>query len=383
MVSSAVKGGFMVALCMQNVVYTLLRRYAVGVQRDGFSPSSVLLGGELMKFAVSAAKVSPQIGHAALLQRNRVMLVPAIVFWAQNLLSYVSLQRIDATAFTVCAQMKILSTAVAGVLMLNRRLCWRKWRALVLLCLAVIDVSFHSMPAEARQSRTDSRLEYAVGLGAVLLEVALSGFVNVYFERVLKSLDEGVEYTVWDRNFQLAAWSILLYCPIALRDRPPGEGLLFGWTYRTVLLAALGAGGGILVALVTKHTDAIMKTFAAAGAIVVTAVVGIVAMGQPATVGVCVGCAAAVLALFNYVEPDSEPPPPPPPPQDPAPPELPQPPGGAGAVANGHGAQAQLQQPAAKRSGLVGRRPQADLEAPAQRAVPTPSPLPHSRSPSL
>ena len=45
-----------------------------------------------------------------------------------------------------------------------------------------------------------------MGFGAVLAEVVLSGFASIYFERVLKSADE--VYSVWDRNFQLAARNI-------------------------------------------------------------------------------------------------------------------------------------------------------------------------------
>ena len=46
---------------------------------------------------------------------------------------------------------------------------------------------------------------FAIGMGAAVGDVALSGFACIWFERVLKATDE--TYSVWDRNFQLAAWS--------------------------------------------------------------------------------------------------------------------------------------------------------------------------------
>ena len=52
------------------------------------------------------------------------------------------------------------------------------------------------------------------------------------------------------------------------------DGFFAGWSFVTIMLSFLGAGGGILVALVMKHADSILKTLAVAGAIVVSTVLG-------------------------------------------------------------------------------------------------------------
>ena len=54
-----------------------------------------------------------------------------------------------------------------------------------------------------------SPYQTAIGFVAVLAEVTLSGFASIYFERVIKATN--VKLTIWDRNFQLALWSIVLY----------------------------------------------------------------------------------------------------------------------------------------------------------------------------
>ncbi len=61
-------------------------------------------------------------------------------------------------------------------------------------------------------------VEYLFGLAASFGDVVLSGFVSIYFEKVLKSKTE--TYSVWDRNFQLSFWSMLIYTPIMLYDNP-------------------------------------------------------------------------------------------------------------------------------------------------------------------
>ena len=45
-----------------------------------------------------------------------------------------------------------------------------------------------------------------VGVVAVMLEALLSGLSNVYFEKVLKS----TELSLWERNVQLAGYSLLI-----------------------------------------------------------------------------------------------------------------------------------------------------------------------------
>jgi|TARA_B110000196_G_C20938739_1_gene563568 UDP-sugar transporter A1/2/3 len=96
---------------------------------------------------------------------------------------------------------------------------------------------------------------------------------------------------VWDRNFQLAFWSASIYLPILIYDNPTNP--FVGWSYVAVchtglqprgradpgrsathtlapclgqvLCAAVGALGGVLVALSIKYTDSILKTIATTG----------------------------------------------------------------------------------------------------------------------
>lgn len=110
----------------------------------------------------------------------------------QNLLSFVALQRIDAATFSVCAQGKILSTAGFSVAFLGRKLNGLKWRSLAHMMLGVILITHASRPKETAEAAAKTLnmkvdMDYMVGVGAVLLEVSLSGFAAVYFEKVLKT----------------------------------------------------------------------------------------------------------------------------------------------------------------------------------------------------
>ena len=97
-----------------------------------------------------------------------------------------------------------------------------------------------------------------VGVLAVTLDSLLSGLATVYFEKVLKT----TKLTVWDRNLQLAFYSMLIYVPWSVIDNPANP--FKGWSAVTVIVALLGAIGGILVAMVIKYADGLAKNLATA-----------------------------------------------------------------------------------------------------------------------
>ena len=145
------------ALLMQNVGYTLLRRYSQGVLHEKYSFSELLLLAELVKLVVAAIVTAgddapsdapsgqPLRKIAWLAANSGKMLVLAAIYGGMNLLSFVAIRRITAAAFTVCAQLKILTTAACSVVFLQRKLSLTKWRALVTLALGATLVSLGTL----------------------------------------------------------------------------------------------------------------------------------------------------------------------------------------------------------------------------------------------
>lgn len=153
-----------------------------------------------------------------------------------------------------------------------------------------------------------------MGVGAVLLMVTISGFASIYFEGILKKSGDRV-LTIWERNFQLAFYSaIVLIVYLVLEENAQGtlvSYVLFqGWTVNTVLITLIQAGGGLLVAATLKYADAVLKTLATSGSIVLSAVLGCLLLGGTLDIFVGIGCLATILAIFNYTL-DTTPTPPP------------------------------------------------------------------------
>jgi len=307
---------FLVLLLIQNVAYTLLRR-AVGKAAMG-TPSSMLIMGESIKLVVSAAwTITDKTPSDAppgsrrifwLFTQGKVMAFPAFIYWCMNLLSYYSLKRIDAAMFTICAQCKILTTALFSMFFLGREINATKWRALCCLVCGVVTITEFSLQENARKHKSDAAatrerdtFEFLMGSAAVILEVTLSGFCSIYFEKVVKS--KKTQLTIFDRNVQLAIFSIILYFPQFIWD-----GWFTGWTTTTVVVSFLGAAGGILVALSVKYSDSIMKSIATSGAIVLTALFGYFFLDGPFGLPTVVGSIVTICSILNYTNAPKTPP---------------------------------------------------------------------------
>jgi len=286
---------------------------------ENVSPKEILLVGEIIKICIAGyllldnaetrAEDSSAQGTGMkrlrwLVGHSGKMFVLAMIYAAMNILSFVALQYIGAGEFTICAQLKILSTAGFSVLVLGTSLSWTKWRALtqlVLGCVLVASPNFTQTGAAvgAREGHSVALLQL-LGYGAVLTEVLLSGFASIYFERVVKSTTEVV--TIWERNFQLAIYSMIVYVAYIMYDIHTGArtSIGAGWSFLTFGVSLFGAVGGLLVAASLKHADSILKTMAAAGAIVLSTVLGHVWMDGPFGLVVCIGGISTIIAIMNY-----------------------------------------------------------------------------------
>ena len=100
-----------------------------------------------------------------------------------NILSFVAFAGIGAGEFTVCAQLKVLTTAGFSVIVLGTSLSSAKWRALALLVLGCILVA---SPTLDRGDNSKEIGSVVMGYAAVLTEVCLR-FVYIHSDIFLMS----------------------------------------------------------------------------------------------------------------------------------------------------------------------------------------------------
>lgn len=302
----------------------LARRFVVGIVHQSFSKNAVLCANEIVKMMFSLVMTSR--AHSSNLSRHLSSLirtsprmgVPALVYLVVNLISYPALARIDASTFTAISQLKVLATALFAMFMLGTKVSGRKWRTLAMMVAGVTIISLESSP-DSKHAHADivsahehgdehvsiwselADLDYLLGVACAATQTLLSGFAAIYFEKVLKA--KGSDLNVWDRNIQLAIFSIAIYFPSSFIET---EGNPFaGFTGMVWFVVFLHAAGGILVALSVLYSNSITKTVAVCGSLVLTTVLGKVLFDAPLNGVILIGCVIVILSIFSYRD-DSE-----------------------------------------------------------------------------
>lgn len=328
-----IRWSVLIILCCQNSGHALLTRYSQGILHERYSSTEVVLVGELIKITFSAYCAlctkqdsdTPGNGLMKLLWlalNARKIVVLVVLYSVGNVLAYYALARVDAAAYTVCLQLKAFTTAFFAVVFLGKNISFAKWRALILLvigCILVASPTFNRPCLTSSQQKTQeatgqnniSVTESLLGLGAVLVMVTISGFSAVYFEGMLKKTSQRI--SIWERNFQLALYSTILLLFVVISEsvytldrdvemdtRTHSMVFFRGWTINTVLITIIQAGGGLLVAATLKYADAVLKTLATAGSIVLSALFGYLLLGGVLDTFVMLGAATTILAIVNY-----------------------------------------------------------------------------------
>merc|ERR1712156_1062696 len=263
----------LVTLTGQNAVLGLSMRYARTRPGDMFISTTAVFFAELVKLLTCLGLVwnaeERSFGQwwAALdktiikqpMDTVKVM-VPSAVYLIQNNLLYVAASNLDVATYQITYQLKILTTAMFAVTMLNKKLISTQWLSLLILIAGVAMVQLSDVK-ESKSSANVAEQSKVVGFTAALSACCLSGFAGVYFEKILK----GSDVSVWMRNVQLALLSVpmgLITSYVSDGAKIADNGFFHGYDNFVWFTVAQNALGGLLVAVVVKYADNILKGFA-------------------------------------------------------------------------------------------------------------------------
>ncbi|RMZ88941.1 hypothetical protein DV736_g3836, partial [Chaetothyriales sp. CBS 134916] len=229
------------------------------------------------------------------------VLVPAVLYTLQNNLQFVAASNLDAATFQVTYQCKILTTALFAVILLEQSLSWVKWFSLLILTMGVGCVQIPS--SAANMPRIEGN--YFIGIFAVAIACLCSGLAGVYFERVLKT---GSTTSIWVRNIQLSVGCLAIAVVSTLILDGPAivqKGFFHGYSTITVFTIFMQAAGGLIVAMVIKYTDNILKGFATSLSIILSTVASVFIFNFVITIYFLIGSALVFFSTYLYSKPDT------------------------------------------------------------------------------
>lgn len=315
-VNANLKYGSLIILVIQNAGLILTIRYSRTLPGDMYISSTAVVFAELFKlitclfltfFEIKDLRKWLQYLYENILAdplSTIKVAVPSLIYVIQNNLQFVAISNLDAATFQVTYQLKVLTTAVFSVFMLRKSLAKMQWFSLVLLFFGIALVQLQ--PSQLKSKNINNKQNPFIGFMAVLVSSVCSGFAGVYFEKILKGSGVGQGGSIWLRNIQLGSFSIILGAGgMLINDgaKIQEKGLLFGYSNIVWLVIFMQAFGGLLVAVVVKYADNILKGFATSFAIILSCCISIYAFNFVLSLQFCVGTSLVMVAIYLYGRP--------------------------------------------------------------------------------
>lgn len=299
----------LVTLTLQNAALNIFMRMA-RTQSALFITSTAVTVAEMIKIITCIVIISIQEGsfrkccrsiqHQILMKPMDTLkvAVPSIVYYIQNCLIYVGATHLDAATAQVTYQLKILTTALFSVAMLSKKLHKHQWISLFILFVGVALVQL--VEIQKKTTKSSSTQSPFIGFVAILIACCLSGFAGVYFEKILKG---STEVSLWIRNIQLASFAVpfgLLQVLTTDYEEICTKGFWYGYTQLTWTVILLQALGGLLVAVVVKYSDNILKGFSTSLSIIISSVASVYLFDFQLTGQFILGAALVIGSIFLY-----------------------------------------------------------------------------------
>lgn len=232
------------------------------------------------------------------------LLIPAVMFAANNNLYHVAVRYVSPAAFTVVSNLKLPATGVASYLLLRRPPSRRQWAALALLTVGcmLVDADKHvaALFGEASAGVSSRSSHSLMGLLLTTVYCCGSALANVATEKVQKrsaALDVPSQAT----NVVLYSFGAAVNCAAAVAtgvDVHPAAVwavLQAPWVGSVVLVASVL---GLLISEVCRRWSTLVKVYLGAGASVLSACISLAMGGDDGySPGLLFAVAVVVVAL--------------------------------------------------------------------------------------
>jgi len=324
----------LVFLVLQNSLGVLLIRYTRIATGPMYLSSTVVVVQEAIKLLVCLAMVTVRAGSATaaaagiLNESDQTAMrvcgvwvpaarlgLPALLYAIQNNLLFVAVSNLDAAVYQVTYQLKIVASVFFAIAMRGKHVSRRQWLSLGLLFFGVVLVQLQETARAAVHSSatasatatpiastssadlepTQPTQQPLLGLTCVFAACLLSGFSGVYMEIMQQEAS-----AFWLRSLLLGAWGLASSC-VALLSADWGrvleKGFFYGYTSLVWVVAFNQAAGGILVAVVLKYADNILKTLSTSVSLVLSCVISVFLFDYEVTQQFVFGVAMVTVAV--------------------------------------------------------------------------------------
>jgi len=145
-----------------------------------------------------------------------------------------------------------------------------------------------------------------IGLIAVLCAACTSGFSGVYFEKILKG---SPKTSLWVRNIQMGITAVIIaLITVFVQDSATvsSKGFLVGYSPLVWSVVVIQAVGGLIVAVVVKYADNVLKVFATSFSIIISCIISAFIFDFRPNLSFCLGTLLVMASTVMYSRPENK-----------------------------------------------------------------------------
>lgn len=258
---------------------------------------------------------------------------PSALYAIQGVCTYTSYQNLDSVTFNGLTQMKTLTAALCCYFVLDKVQSPMQIVALSLLSITPIVFQGHTFIRQRKKNHNsdsdrmkddgekkkvasqvvDQRKRFLFGIIPCLAATTLSGLAGAFSQKSLQmvvgSMERNAYFYSAEISFFTAACLIISMGSERMKKRTGasivkgnsiGGGLFKHWSWQTFIPITVKATGGILTALVHKHSGSVMKGFSLVLGLVFSTLLQTVVDGDDLTLGQIFGTAMVLLSSWLH-----------------------------------------------------------------------------------
>lgn len=285
---------------LTSILFFIAVRYSRS-HHDSYDSAFLVLLIEVTKLTVSCVLKYLEDGevlvHTIFVSRKRrsiwrrslIYAVPSLLYAVYNNLTFHNLSLFDAGTYQVFMQTRILFTGMLFTVLLKQPLTLRKWLSLVVLMIGVAAKYF-----------SVSSIVLDGNVWVMISQAFLSSLAGVYNEYAFKKHSQ---LSIHHQNFFMYLFAIVFNVGIGLLVNPTYYMNLDPATLLRPIfipIVLLGAATGLSAAFILKFINVIVKAFASAVEVLLTAVVAAIVLGEALGLQDLVATVLVMTSVYMY-----------------------------------------------------------------------------------
>ncbi|CAH1173576.1 unnamed protein product [Phaedon cochleariae] len=273
---------------------------------------TVVLLTEVLKLIISSFLYSRENGTRQLVievLRNKnvliLYLIPAFLYCLYNNLAFINLSLFDPTTYYLLLQFRVVVTGILFQFIFKKVLSQKQWVSLIILTVGCMlkQMNFSQVDIKAEENMKASSVKLGLDAIFIFVQIVCSCLAGVYNEYLLKK--QGADINIFVQNVFMYLDSIVCNLMLLLMngnilDTFTYQNITKVFHYKVLVVMVNNAAIGIVTSFFLKTLNSILKTFASALELVLTAILSYIFFSIPIHLNTVFAIGTVMFAIWLY-----------------------------------------------------------------------------------